>query len=294
VAIASKPSVVSMPRHAGSHRTVLDFLCEAFPRISEAVWRERMQAGKVHQVDGTPYTAQCAFVPQQRIFYYREVPDEPKIPFTERVLFEDELILVACKPHFLPVHPSGPWVNETLVNRLRSRTGEAELNPAHRIDRETAGLVLCCKQEQHRAAYQRLFATGNINKQYRAVAAVGEEVTAGQRWQVSNRMEKGEPWFRMQLAEGEANSHSSIECLEVREQRGLFALSPHTGKTHQLRLHMSSLGMPLENDRLYPVLQPRSDDNYQQPLQLLAHSLDFTDPVSGETRYFETERGLVF
>lgn len=294
MAIAAKASVVSMPINPVGCTTVLDFLCQKFPRISAEQWCERMAQGKVHRDDGSLFTPQCPVVPQQRVFYYREVPVEPVIPFREQILFEDELVLVACKPHFLPVTPSGPYVDECLVNRLRNRTGLSQLTLAHRIDRETAGLVLCCKQPEHRAAYQRLFATGDIRKQYHAVAAVGADVQPGQQWQVRNRMDSGEPWFRMQIIEGQANSHSSIECLAVEQGRGLFALSPHTGKTHQLRLHMSSLGMALENDRLYPELQDKAPDNYQRPLQLLARQIEFIDPVNGLARCFKTPRRLQF
>ena len=283
-----------MPIDPQGCETVLAFLCQKFPRIPEALWRERMAEGKVHHADGTLYTPDCGFVPQQRVFYYREVPAEPVIPLQEQVLFEDELLLVACKPHFLPVTPSGPYVQECLVNRLRLSTGIETLTPTHRIDRETAGLVLFCKDPDHRAAYQRLFATGTIQKHYRAVAPVLEGVKPGMRWTVKNRMEKGEPWFRMQIAEGETNTHSTIECLQVDDGRGLFALSPHTGKTHQLRVHMDSLGMALENDRLYPVLQDKTPDNYDTPLQLLAFQVAFTDPINGEQRLFQSERTLQF
>lgn len=294
MAIAAKPSVASMPIKPAAGATVLDFLCQKFPRISAEQWRQRMAEGKVHRDDGSLYTPQCCVVSQQRVLYYREVPAEPVIPFQEQILFEDELLLVACKPHFLPVIPSGPYVNECLLNRLCKRTGLDQLVLAHRIDRETAGLVLCCKQPEHRAAYQRLFATGNIRKQYHAVAAVGGQIQPGMQWQVRNRLEKGEPWFRMQVVDGQPNSDSSIECLTVEQGRGLFSLSPHTGKTHQLRLHMHSLGMALENDRLYPVLQDKTPDNYDRPLQLLARQIDFIDPVTGEPRHFETPRTLQF
>lgn len=294
MAIAIKPSVVSMPIKPVGCATVLEFLCLKFPRISAEQWRERMSQGKVHRDDGSLFTPQCLVVPQQRVLYYREVPVEPVIPFQEHILFEDELLLIACKPHFLPVIPGGAYVNECLINRLSQRTGLSQLALAHRIDRETAGLVLCCKQPENRAAYQRLFATGNIRKQYAAVAAVGEQVQPGMQWQVRNRMSTGEPGFRMQIVDGQVNSHSSIECLAVEQGRGLFSLSPHTGKTHQLRVHMSSLGMALENDRLYPVLQDKTPDNYDRPLQLLARQIEFTDPVSGEPRHFETSRALQF
>ena len=300
MSIAVTPSVVTMPQQHPGYRLVLDFLAQRFPNIPRQVWLQRMQEGKVHWDDGRLIDAQTVYVPQQRVCYYREVAEEPVIPFAETILYQDEELLVACKPHFLPVTPGGIYVQECLLNRLRRRTGIDTLVPLHRIDRETAGIVLFSVNPAHRGRYHQLFSDGRIRKLYHAVApvvnvddrAAETAVRVGQRWLVENRMVKGEPGFRMQTTAGAVNARSTVECVALNGARGLFHLNPLTGKTHQLRVHMCGLGMPLENDRFYPLLHPQSADNYQQPLQLLAKQVEFTDPVTGQQRFFQSERVL--
>ncbi len=296
--ISLHPCKVTMPPERTDCDTVLDFLIAQFPRIASDVWLARMQEGKVHWEDRSPVNATDVYVPHKRIFYYREVEQEPVIPFTEEIIYQDEHILVACKPHFLPVTPGGIYVEECLLNRLRKSTGIETLAPMHRIDRETAGLVLFSINPVNHGLYHGLFLEdGLIRKTYRAVGrltcvegAPGPE--PGQQWRVENRIETGTPWFRMAITTGVANARSVIRCLSVGEQHALFELQPLSGKTHQLRLHLTSLGWPIANDRLYPELQPKSPDNFTSPLQLQAWKLSFTDPVTGLEHNFTSPRTL--
>jgi len=270
--------------------TVFSFLISHFKQIDATVWQQRIIDGKVHWRDGRLITLDCAFVPRQRVYYYREVMVEKKVPFTEKIIYQDDSIIIAYKPHFLAVSPSGQFVNECLVNRLRIKTGIETLVTAHRLDRATAGLMLLSKHPEQRHLYHDLFKHGNITKHYQAIARLTPQLQQQHNegklalpysWTVKNRIVKGDPTFTMKITDGEANSHSTIELIEVKGVFGLFRLAPITGKTHQLRLHMHSLGMPLVNDRLYPELLERCDDNFNQPLQLLAQQLKFTDPVTG-------------
>lgn len=291
--ISSQPSVVTMPPGETRFIRVLDFLIHKFSRVGADVWLQRMEDGKVHWDDKTPVAVDAEYAPYQRIFYYREVSDEPVVPFTEDILFQNRDILVACKPHFLQVTPTGSAVDECLLNRLRRRTGIADLAPVHRIDRETAGIVLFSLNPETRSLYHQLFVHGDIQKTYQAVARVPKSLSIQERqWLVANRMIQAEPWFRMKVVAGEINARSDIRLLEVKGNKGVFELRPLSGKTHQLRVHMSELGFPLMNDRYYPELQPKSPDNYDKPLQLLAKSLEFDDPVSGQLRRFESGRTL--
>ncbi|AZQ12128.1 pseudouridine synthase [Shewanella khirikhana] len=286
---AAQPSYVVLPRdHTAS--TVFEFLCSHFARIGADVWRARILDGKVHWQDGSPIDLQTPYRATARVYYYREVVAETRIPFQEQILYRNDHMMLVFKPHFLPVTPSGNYVNECLVHRLRIATGIDTVSPAHRLDRETAGVMLMSLNPDTRHCYHELFLSGRIRKDYEAVARLTPELMASldeglelpKHWTVKNRMAEAEPSFLMRVVAGEANSHSEISLLKHQGDRGLFELSPITGKTHQLRVHMQSLGMPLENDRFYPQLMPKSADNFDRPLKLVAKRLRFTDPLSGE------------
>lgn len=291
--ISERASKLSLPQTNPGVATVLEYLILKFPYIDAQIWQQRIADGKVHYHDGSLITAQSPFQPQQRIYYYREVESEPVIPFAETILFQDEHILVAYKPHFLAVVPGSIFVNECLQNRLRRSTGIQALQALHRLDRVTAGLVIFSVNPDTRAQYHQLFDSRKIRKTYQAVAKIANgEALVGQEWEIKNRIVQSKPRFRMQVAEGKANSHSMIRCLQQSNQQALFELNPVTGKTHQLRVHMQTLGWPILNDKYYPKLQALSADNYSAPLQLLARELQFSDPVSGQNRYFSCERKL--
>ncbi len=293
MAIANSPSKLSLPQHNPGVATVLEFLIFKFPGITSDVWLQRMVDGKVHWHDGSLISAQTPYAAQQRVYYYREVAREPVIPFAEEIVFEDELILVAYKPHFLPVMPGGKYVEECLQNRLRNKTGNQQLQAVHRIDNGTAGLVLFSVNPYSRQHYHNLFATHQVSKTYQAIAKINNKiVSVNQQWEIKNRLEKSEPRFLMHIVEGPVNSHSQVRCLKKNADTALFELSPITGKTHQLRVHMQSLGWPLLNDAYYPNLQPKKLDDYSKPLQLLAQKIQFIDPVTHQTRSFSSNTEL--
>lgn len=291
--ISKNPSIVSLPQINPGVVTVVEYLIHKFPHVDAQVWQQRIADGKVHFRDGTLITVQTPFKPQQQVYYYREVESEPCIPFNEQILYQDQHLLVAYKPHFLAVTPGGVFVNECLQNRLRSSTGIESLQALHRLDRVTAGLVMFSLNPETRHRYHQLFETRQINKTYQAIASIREdENIVGKQWQVKNRIVRSEPRFRMCVVDGEANSHSQIRCIQQTHHRALFELNPITGKTHQLRVHMQSLGWPILQDKYYPQLQPKSEDNFDAPLQLLAKELKFIDPISQQPRCFRYENNL--
>lgn len=293
MAIAKHPSRLSLPQTNPGVATVLEYLIIRFPYIDAHIWRQRIADGKIHRHDGSLITTQSPFQAQQRIYYYKEVENEPIVPFKEAILFQDQHILVAYKPHFLAVIPGGIYVNECLQNRLRHSTGIEALQALHRLDRVTAGLVLFSVNPDTRYRYHHLFETRQIHKTYQAIAQIGDgETLIGQEWEIKNRITRSNPRFCMRVTEGEANSQSVIRCLQQTTEKALFELNPITGKTHQLRLHMQALGWPILNDKYYPQLQPLSADNYSAPLQLLAKELTFIDPVTQKPRHFSCDRSL--
>ena len=277
-------STLQLP--AGAWATVLDCLCERFPLIPRAQWLERMARGRVLDDAGRWVMPETPYRVGLEIHYYREVADEPRIPFDEVVLHVDDDLLVADKPHFLPVVPAGAHVHETLLGRLIRRTGNVALAPLHRIDRETAGLVLFSTNPGSRAHYQALFRERRMQKQYEAIAPPlpGVEFPCMR----ASRIERGEPFFRMREVDGPANGETHIDVIARGGDHWRYALTPVTGRKHQLRVHMAALGAPIVNDPVYPAVRHREAGDYSAPLQLLAKRLSFVDPVSGAERSFSS------
>jgi tRNA pseudouridine32 synthase / 23S rRNA pseudouridine746 synthase len=285
-------SIVSMPDREKPYPTLLEFLVERFPKMAEQIWVERIISKKVFTEGGHPVTLDTPYIPNGRLFYFREVEDEPIVPFQEEILFTNEHLMVACKPHFLPVTPGGPFARETLLNRLKEKTGNTFLSPIHRIDRGTAGLVLFSTNKQTRGLYQQMFMDGLVQKTYEAVTYCPSD-SAPNEWKVENRIEKGKPWFRMTTCEGPVNARSRIRLTEVKGSKARFQLYPITGKKHQLRIHLSELGFPIVNDRVYPLLLPEMPDDFSRPLQLLSQKIKFRDPVTGFEMLFKSQRNLL-
>ena len=283
------PSCVGLP--AGNWPTFTEFLVQRFPAITRETWLERMAAGLVADEFGGLVTAGRAYRGHMRLYYYRALQIEARIPFEAALLFQDEHLVVADKPHFLPVTPSGHYLQETLLVRLKNQLGIDSLIPIHRIDRETAGLVLFSVRPEERDAYQALFRRHEVIKHYEAIAPWRTELPFP--LQRKTRIVEDEPFFRQREKPGEPNSETQIDVLQTRGGLARYALSPVTGKKHQLRVHMNALGIPICNDRMYPPVDPTPEDDYARPLQLLAKSIAFTDPLTGQVRRFESRLGLL-
>lgn len=283
------PSYLWLPE--GTWQNMLAFLTDRFPAVQAATWISRMDRGEVVDGKGTLLNPNSPYRRGDRIFYYRELETETPIPFEEHILYQDQHILVVDKPHFLPVIPSGRFLHETLLVRLKKKTDLEHLTPIHRLDRETAGIVIFSHNVASRGAYQALFQNRTVKKVYEALAGTLNDTTFP--FTRRSRMVEGTPFFRMQEVDGEPNSET---CIEVIEQRGgitLYRLHPTTGKQHQLRVHLAALGVPIINDAFYPHALPCKGDDISQPLQLLARSVSFADPLSGEERYFVSNRELM-
>lgn len=283
------PSCVVLPTHGQG--SMLDFLAQRLPVVARDEWRERMLAGDVVDERGQSVVPERSFEGGLRLYYYRSLTAEPVLPFSEVVLYQDEHLVVADKPHFMPVTPSGRYLHNTLLVRLKRQLGMPELSPLHRIDRDTAGLVMLSVQQRTRGAYQALFRDRQITKHYDAIAPWRADV-AFPREHVSRLEESPQQFFRMQEVSGEPNSHTHMQVLEVAGGWARYRLSPITGKRHQLRVHMAALGLPLRNDPFYPVVNDPPEGDYSRPLQLLARSLAFVDPVTGAQRVFESRQSL--
>lgn len=295
--------------------TIADYLVARFYPNDPQIIHARFNTGEVRLDDGTVLTSDSPYMPGERIWYFRELADEPQLPSDMPVLYEDEHVLAIDKPHFLPTTPRGAYIAQTALTKLRVREDNPLLIPIHRLDRPTAGVLLFAKTVEARRPFQMMFQHRQVSKTYRAVAPVPADATAAEQalseegLQVRSHIQKIRDQLQVQqlseeqcAAQGvEPNTLTTVKILRtftpsaqavegwraeptLNEKREwtLYDLAPHTGKTHQLRAHLNLLGSPILGDVLYPQVLPDAPDRPEYPLQLLAYSLHFEHPITGE------------
>ncbi|MGY2022364.1 RluA family pseudouridine synthase [Nocardia gipuzkoensis] len=269
--------------------TIRDHLVERLPRVPATRIDELLHAGGIVDLDG-PIAPDAPYVPGGAVWFHRDLPEETVVPFDIPVVHRDDDLLVVDKPHFLATIPRGQHILQTALVRLRRELDLPDLIPAHRLDRGTAGLVLFVINPARRGAYQTMFHKRTVRKEYEAIARFDPDLTLPR--VVRSRIIKEKQVLAAREVPGEPNAETEVELLEHRDGLGRYRLRPHTGRTHQLRLHMNSLGIPILGDDFYPVLTDKPVNDFTRPLQLLAAALEFTDPVTREPRRFETTRAL--
>ncbi|GER22819.1 pseudouridylate synthase [Zafaria cholistanensis] len=287
----------------GPWGTVMDYVLHRFGHVDPDGIVRRFETGEVVGLGGEPLNAATPLGGHEFLWYYRNLPVEEPVPFTEDILFQDGDLLVVDKPHFLPTTPGGRFVQESALVRLRNRLGLPDLIPMHRLDRATAGVILFSTNPQTRGAYQTLFERRAIRKEYECVSALPHGVVPeGLEFPLTygNRMTKRKGHLLAIVEDGEPNAESGIDLVRTGTSAGThagtavghFLLRPRTGKTHQLRVHMAALGLGILNDPFYPVLWDKAPDDHARPLQLLARSVAFTDPLTGTERTFRSRLEL--
>lgn len=279
-------SKVFLPKMKPAPATVYQYLCQQFAHIESAEWQQRFTDRLIYDAVGQVLNLSAEYIENSHVFYYRFLAHEIHVPFEHEILFENEHLLVIDKPHFLTISPTGQYVQETLLVRLKKQTGNEFLTPIHRLDRETAGVVLFSKQPSTRAIYQEMFAQRQVNKTYHAIAPFHADLTFP--CHTRYRMEKGQPFYTMQVVEGQINSETEIDLIEHDAAWGKYELKPITGKQHQLRVHLNSLGIAIKNDPFYPVVQHKREDDFSAPLQLLAKHIRFNDPITFQDMQFSS------
>lgn len=246
--------------------------------------RDTVLRGEVVDARGVPLDGAAELPAGAVVYFYRDLPDEVPVPFDIPVLYRDDSILVVDKPPFLATMPRGRHVAQTAVVRLRRDLELPDLSPAHRLDRLTSGVLMFTVQRDVRGLYQRLFAAGEVAKTYLARSAAQPGLVAAQR--VSNRIVKRRGVLQATVEAGAPNAETLVEPLG----EGRYRLTPRTGRTHQLRVHMAGLGVPIDNDPLYPQIRDVDPGDFTRPLRLVAHRLEFDDPLTGQRHCFVSSR----
>jgi tRNA pseudouridine32 synthase / 23S rRNA pseudouridine746 synthase len=277
----------------GPWATMRDHLVARLPRVDPARIDAMLAAGAIVGRHG-PVSPLAPYRPREFLWFHRDLPDEVPVPFALPVLHRDDEVVVADKPHFLATIPRGRHVVETALVRLRRELDLPDLSPAHRLDRVTAGVLLFVVRRERRGTYQTLFRDRRVRKTYEAVAPYDPAVTLPRT--VRSRIVKERGVILAQEVPGPPNAETLVELLEHDGDRARYRLAPLTGRTHQLRLHMRGLGVPILGDRFYGTASGDAEDtaldDWTRPLQLLARSLELPDPVTGATRRFTSPRVL--
>ena len=276
----------------GPWDTAMDYMMHRWGHIDPQGIEDRFDAGEIVGEGGAPLDRGTPLEEHTFIWYYRTLPPETRMPVEIDILHQDEHLLVVDKPHFLPTTPGGTYIQESALVRLRNQLDLPDLIPMHRLDRMTAGVLLLSTNPETRGKYQVLFEKRQVQKEYECVSAAAPAAgfpAVGLPAVVRNRMTKSRSYLLAEVIDGEPNAETRIELLRTFDggthdgaaaRRALYRLEPHTGKTHQLRVHMASLGLGIVNDAFYPELLDKAPDDYSKPLQLLARGIRFVDPIS--------------
>lgn len=288
----------------GPWDTAMDYMMHRWGHIDPQGIEDRFDAGEIVGEGGAPLDRGTPLEEHTFIWYYRTLPPETRMPVEINILHQDEHLLVVDKPHFLPTTPGGTYIQESALVRLRNQLDLPDLIPMHRLDRMTAGVLLLSTNPETRGKYQVLFEKRQVQKEYECVSAAAPAAgfpAVGFPAVVRNRMTKSRSYLLAEVIDGEPNAETRIELLRTFDggthhsgaaRRALYRLEPHTGKTHQLRVHMASLGLGIVNDAFYPELLDKAPDDYSKPLQLLARGIRFVDPISKQAVEYQSRLEL--
>lgn len=285
------------PDNAAPWVTLGEHLRLRFPAVGRDGLERMLRRGDFVDQTGFPISGEEPYTPNTFVWFHRELRDEPEVPGEITVVYRDERIVVVDKPHFLASIPRGRHIRQSVVVRMRQALGLPELGPAHRLDRQTAGVLVLTTEQRWRGPYQDLFAHRRVTKTYNAVARFDPDLALPR--SVESHIQKDRGVMQaFEVPDREPNSRTLVELEQIggRDATGLqwarYRLTPHTGKTHQLRLHLNSLGIPIRHDPLYPADLDRDLDDFIDPLQLLAARLEFIDPIDGTPRRYDSARVL--
>lgn len=336
IRLGLNPTRAQLPVSCEGAITAEDFLRQLIsdqrhrdPADDESALAERFARGEVVLDSGEQLSPDSLLRPGIFVNFYRYPAPEREVPGELRVLFSDATLLVIDKPPFLATLPRGQHIRETALVKARMEFGIPELSPCHRLDRLTRGVLMMTARPDARGAYQTMFDRRLPLKTYEAITELPDnapfdpiprfsqwrswhEPTAENPWILHHHMIKIRGRLSTYLDESvpvaEMNAVTRIvgARTEIHDGREVtvWQMQPGSGRTHQLRVVMRSLGLPLLNDPLYSDVEdaalltpdgplPRpvfvEDEDFTKPMGLVAKRLDFTDPLTGEPRSFVSQ-----
>jgi RluA family pseudouridine synthase len=235
---------------------VAAFLAHRFRYHAAEVWAERLAAGAV-RVNGGLASADLVVRHGDHI-EYTLWHEEPEVDFRFEILHEDDRVLAVSKPGNLPVHAGGKYIRNTLIAKLRETHGD-ELRPAHRLDRETSGVVLLAKGREAAAALEREFHARRVRKAYVAIlrGEAPEDIVVDA--PIARLDPKGGSSLRVVDPLHGKPSRTVFHRIAARPAertlpaRSFVVIRPESGRTNQIRVHAKHVGHPVLGDKVYGV-----------------------------------------
>ena len=281
VPAANRRPLIPAAEHEGM--PLHGFLATLFPQIPAATWVERCAAGQMRDAADQPLTLDAPVHAGQRITHVRWAHTEPPVNADIRILYEDEAIAVIDKPAPLPMHPSGRFERNTLQHILEQVYPQHCPRPAHRLDADTTGIVLCARSRAWAGKLQPQFSRGEIEKSYLA-RVHGRPSSPVFRCEAPvSALPDAKGLRQIDEAQGQAAcTEFRLLAYRAEDDTSLVEARPISGRTNQIRIHLWTLGHPIVGDPTY-LRGGQLDEVHTlaveaPPLCLHAHRITFTHP----------------
>jgi 23S rRNA pseudouridine1911/1915/1917 synthase len=276
---------------AWAGQMILAYYTQQYPHSGQAEWRERITSGQI-LLEGDQADPETLLRPGQWLTYHRPPWEEPEVPLSFTVLYEDLDLLVVAKPAGLPVLPAGGFLEHTLLWQLQQRYPRETPLPIHRLGRGTSGLMLLARSSLARANLSQQMRNHCIRKNYRALVASGDLPDHFTITQAIGKIPHPALGYVYGATTEGLSAYSECSVLRRTPDTTLLDVTILTGRPHQIRIHLATVGFPLIGDPLYgiggiPKFHPTPETKKLAVpgdcgYHLHAYRLDFTHPQTDQ------------